>query len=63
MECLPLTGLSILLLLVVGAGFVAGDPGAQRAELEPALVYVQESHVGYYEEHLARLALQETACR
>ena len=64
---LPVTGVAILLLLFVGAGFVASDPGPQAATAEPALSFVQgpvqEAHVGYYEEHLAKLALEGMDCR
>ena len=67
MKCLPLAGLSILLLLFVGAGFVASDPGPEvvAARAAPGYVpdYVQETHLGYYAEHLARLALEDMNCR
>jgi hypothetical protein len=67
MKSLSVAALAILLLLFVGARFVASDPGPQATAAESALVYaqghVQEAHVGYYEEHLARLALEEMNCR
>ena len=62
-KCVPVTGLSFLLLLFVGAGFVASDPGPRAVEARPALIYVQDTHLGYYEEHLARMALEDANCR
>src|SRR5262245_35811859 len=58
---LPLAVLALLLVLPVGVRLVASQPGT--AEARPAPSPVEEAHIAYYEEHLARLALDGAICR
>ena len=61
MRKLPSIGFAVLLLSFIGSAFVSSDPGPLPAEAREA--GRQDSHVSYYQEHLARLPVSSVECR
>ena len=54
-----------LLLLLVAAGYVSGNPmlEVEMAQMQRGEIHPQDAHLAYYEEHLVKLGIDRLNCR